>query len=101
MLILGRGGAVAGFSAVDPPADAPDGFIIRKRLPSGLMSHGVDVIKRGEGKYVPLKRILGFPRLNVGSVSTSTGAALTAALPRKINIVVNWLEELKQRVPVK
>jgi len=25
----------------------------------------------------------------------------TAALPRKINIVLNWFEELKQRVPVK
>ncbi len=32
----------------------------------------------------------------------STGAAPTAAAPQpKINIVVNWFEELKQRVPVK
>jgi len=32
----------------------------------------------------------------------STGAAPAAAGPRpKINIVVNWFEELKQRVPVK
>jgi serine/threonine-protein kinase len=33
--------------------------------------------------------------------ATSTGAAPTAALPRKINIVLNWFEELKARVPVK
>jgi serine/threonine protein kinase len=32
---------------------------------------------------------------------TSAGAAPTAAGPRKINIVLNWFEELKQRVPVK
>jgi hypothetical protein len=31
----------------------------------------------------------------------STGAAPTAEGPRKINIVINWYEELKQRVPVK
>jgi hypothetical protein len=32
----------------------------------------------------------------------STGASPAAAAPRpKINIVVNWFEELKQRVPVK
>ncbi len=31
----------------------------------------------------------------------STGGVLEAAGPRKINIVLNWLEELKQRVPVK
>jgi serine/threonine protein kinase/Tol biopolymer transport system component len=31
----------------------------------------------------------------------STGAAPTAAGPRKINIVVNWFEQLKARVPVK
>jgi len=32
----------------------------------------------------------------------STGAASAAAIPRsKINIVLNWTEELKQRVPVK
>jgi len=31
--------------------------------------------------------------------AASTGAAPTAAGPRKINIVVNWFEELKQRVP--
>jgi serine/threonine protein kinase len=31
----------------------------------------------------------------------STGAALAAAGPRKINIVLNWFEELKQRLPVK
>jgi hypothetical protein len=31
----------------------------------------------------------------------STGAAPAAAGPRKINIVLNWTEELKQRVPVK
>jgi hypothetical protein len=31
----------------------------------------------------------------------STGAASAAASPRKINIVVNWTEELKKRVPVK
>jgi hypothetical protein len=31
----------------------------------------------------------------------STGATLTAPAPRKINIVVNWFEELKQRVPSK
>jgi serine/threonine protein kinase/dipeptidyl aminopeptidase/acylaminoacyl peptidase len=31
----------------------------------------------------------------------STGAATTAAGPRRINIVVNWFEELKQRVPTK
>jgi serine/threonine protein kinase len=31
----------------------------------------------------------------------STGAAPTAATPRKINIVLNWFEELKQRVPHK
>jgi hypothetical protein len=31
----------------------------------------------------------------------STGAASTAAGPRKISIVVNWTEELRQRVPVK
>jgi len=32
----------------------------------------------------------------------STAAAPEAASPRqKVNIVVNWLEELKQRVPVK
>jgi len=30
----------------------------------------------------------------------STAAAPTPAVPRKINIVLNWLEELKQRVPV-
>ncbi len=29
------------------------------------------------------------------------GAAPAAPAPGKINIVVNWLEELKQRVPVK
>jgi serine/threonine protein kinase/Tol biopolymer transport system component len=32
---------------------------------------------------------------------TATGAAPTAAAPRKINIVLNWFEELKQRVPIK
>jgi len=66
MLILGRGGAVAGFSAVDPPAGAADGFIIRNFLPSGLMSHGV-VVPFGsqEERYVPLNRILGFPRLRI------------------------------------
>jgi len=31
----------------------------------------------------------------------STGAPSTVAGPRKINVVVNWFEELKQRVPVK
>jgi serine/threonine protein kinase/Tol biopolymer transport system component len=31
----------------------------------------------------------------------STGAAPTATGPRKINIVLNWFEELKQQVPVK
>jgi hypothetical protein len=32
----------------------------------------------------------------------STGAAPTAASPQpKINVVLNWFEELKQRVPVK
>jgi eukaryotic-like serine/threonine-protein kinase len=31
----------------------------------------------------------------------STGAGPTEAGPRKINIVLNWFEELKQRVPVK
>jgi len=29
------------------------------------------------------------------------GATPSAGEPRKINIVLNWLEELKQRVPVK
>jgi hypothetical protein len=33
--------------------------------------------------------------------AASTGAAPTAAAPRKINIVLNWFEELKQRVPSK
>ncbi len=71
MLILGRGGAVAGFSAV--AAGTPDGFIIRNFLLSGLMSHGVAVrFPKIVEEYFPLKRILGFPRLNVGSVSTST-----------------------------
>ncbi len=31
--------------------------------------------------------------------SASTGAASEAAGPRKINVVLNWFEELKQRVP--
>jgi dipeptidyl aminopeptidase/acylaminoacyl peptidase len=31
----------------------------------------------------------------------STGATPVAAGPRKINIVLNWFEELKQRAPVK
>lgn len=31
----------------------------------------------------------------------AVGEASAGALPRKINIVLNWLEELKQRVPVK
>jgi hypothetical protein len=31
----------------------------------------------------------------------SKGEAPTPAGPRKINVVVNWLEELKQRVPAK
>ena len=31
----------------------------------------------------------------------STGAAPATAAPRKINIVLNWFEELKQKVPVK
>ena len=31
----------------------------------------------------------------------STGAPSTVAGPRKINIVLNWFEELKQRVPIK
>jgi serine/threonine-protein kinase len=33
--------------------------------------------------------------------SPSTSAAPTAEAPRRINIVVNWFEELKQRVPSK
>ncbi len=33
--------------------------------------------------------------------TASAGGAPAAALPRKINIVLNWFEELKQRVPVK
>jgi eukaryotic-like serine/threonine-protein kinase len=33
--------------------------------------------------------------------SASTGAASAAAGPRKINIVLNWFEELKQKVAVK
>jgi hypothetical protein len=33
--------------------------------------------------------------------SSSTRAAPAADVPRKINIVLNWLEELKRRVPVK
>jgi hypothetical protein len=34
--------------------------------------------------------------------SATAGAAPAAAAPRhKINLVVNWFEELKQRVPVK
>jgi len=32
---------------------------------------------------------------------TSTGTAAAAGGPRKINVVVNWIEELKQKVPVK
>ena len=31
----------------------------------------------------------------------ATGEASTEGIPRKINIVLNWLEELKERVPVK
>jgi hypothetical protein len=31
----------------------------------------------------------------------STAEASSAGAPRRINIVVNWLEELKQRVPAK
>ena len=31
----------------------------------------------------------------------SAGGETKAAGPRKINIVVNWFEELKQRVPAK
>ena len=33
--------------------------------------------------------------------SASTDAASAGASPRKINVVLNWFEELKQRVPVK
>ena len=31
---------------------------------------------------------------------TATGATSTAGIPRRLNIVLNWFEELKQRVPV-
>jgi hypothetical protein len=31
----------------------------------------------------------------------AAGAAPAAPTPGKINIVVNWLQELKQRVPIK
>jgi hypothetical protein len=51
MLIL-RGPAAVGAAGVDA-----GGFIIRKRLPSGLMS---------QSRYVPLKRNSGFAALNVG-----------------------------------
>jgi hypothetical protein len=30
----------------------------------------------------------------------STGAGSAAESPRKINVVVNWFEELKEEVPV-
>jgi len=33
--------------------------------------------------------------------ASSTSAPATEETPRKINIIVNWFEELKQRVPVK
>ena len=34
-------------------------------------------------------------------VSSGEAAAAAAAAPQRINIVLNWLEELKQRVPLK
>jgi hypothetical protein len=34
-------------------------------------------------------------------IKLSQSPAATGAVPRKINIVLNWFEELKQRVPVK
>jgi hypothetical protein len=33
--------------------------------------------------------------------SVSAGGTPAAKAPRKINIVLNWLEELKHRVPAK
>ena len=46
---------------------------------------------------------MGHPpqRQEVPDDKGADGPASAAAGPRKINIVLNWFEELKQRVPVK
>jgi len=63
-----------------------------------------------QGKYVPRYAQIQRPwdihpdgkRFLLIKPQVSTGAAPAVAAPRpKINIVVNWFEELKQRVPVK
>ncbi len=63
-----------------PDVDAvdPASFIIRNRLPSGLMSHIGDLDEpASDEKYAPLKISLGCPSLKSGSVSTAT--AMTAS----------------------
>jgi len=67
-------------------AGAPETLFRKPNYSSGLL--GWDISPDGK-RFLMIKP------------PASTGAAPTAAGPRKINIVLNWFEELKQRVPVK
>jgi len=65
--------------------------LYRRTYVSAVPSDGIPWDIRPDGK-----------RFLMMKPPASTGAASAAAIPRsKINIVLNWTEELKQRVPVK
>ena len=61
-----------------------------------------------QSKYLGLTDISGTPwgihpdgdRFLMIKPPAGTGETTTATGPRKINIILNWLEELKERVPV-
>jgi Tol biopolymer transport system component len=103
----------------DSPLWSPDGYELFYRKGDSFMAVGVETaptFKPGnpkllfKGTYlstdIPKEWMMwdihpdGKRFLMIKSPA-STGASPTAALPRKINIVLNWFEELKQRVPVK
>jgi serine/threonine-protein kinase len=103
----------------DSPLWAPDGRELLYRNGDAVMAVSVktepsfNIVATPQilfrGTYVQQSSIEGTPwdispdgkRFLMMKPPAPTGGAPAAEGPRKINIVVNWFEELKQRVPIK
>jgi serine/threonine protein kinase len=100
------------------PLWAPDGRVLFYQIGDAMMAVAVETeptFKAGKpeplfrGAYAHWSDTEGHPfdihpdgkRFLMMKPTASTGAAPATAGPRRINFVVNWFEELKQRVPVK
>jgi Tol biopolymer transport system component len=81
--------------AIEVPLDTKSTFNAGKPR---LLFQGLYV--SGYGESPPWDISPNGKRFLMIKLPQATGEASTERIPRKINIVLNWLEELKERVPV-